>query len=193
MKKIMFIFLCLLSTQAFTQSITALQYSIGFGTGDLGSYIGKTSFRGVSFDYRKLIKPNVGVGIELGWNTFYEGQSGQSYTRDNTTYSGNQYRYNNQFPMLFAVDWYSDPEGKLQPFFGLGIGTMYSMRDTDMNLYTLKQDAWHFTLRPELGAMIEVSPDVNLMVTGKYNYGFEAGDLPAQSYFTLNFGFVLQK
>lgn len=193
MKKIAFIFLLFVSTVAVGQTITSLQYSMGFGTGDLGSYIGKPSFRGVTLDYRKLVQPNVGVGFELGWNVFYQGQSGETYTQGKVTYSGNQYRYNNQFPILFATDYYLSPDEPVSPFVGFGIGTMYSMRNTDMGLYTLKEDAWNFTLRPEVGVLIEASPEVSLMITGKYYHGFKAGDLPTQSYFALNIGFVLSK
>jgi hypothetical protein len=193
MKKVTFIFLYFLSSYAFGQSLTALQYSVGFGTGDLGSYISKPSFRGVTLDFRKLIQPNVGIGFELGWNVFYEGQSGETYTRDKLSYSGNQYRYNNQFPMLFAGDYYLQPDQKINPFVGLGIGTMYSLRNTDMSVYTLEQDAWNFVLRPEAGVLIEATPEMSFMICGKYYHGFEAGDLPTQSYFALNFGFVFKK
>jgi len=35
---------------------TSFQYQIGFGMGDLGDYISKTSFRGAVFDYQKVRK-----------------------------------------------------------------------------------------------------------------------------------------
>ena len=57
------------------RSFTSLQYSIGFGAGDLKNFISKTSFRGITFDWRKNVNPNVGVGLELGWNVFYEAKS----------------------------------------------------------------------------------------------------------------------
>jgi len=193
MKKLIIITLCFLSTHAFSQSLTALQYSIGFGTGDLGSYISKPSFRGVAIDFRKLVTPSIGVGFELGWHVFYEGQSGETYTRGNLTYSGNQYRYNNQFPALFAADYYLKPGEKINPFAGLGLGVMYSLRDTDMNQYRLTQEAWNFTLRPEIGVLIEANASTSLMISGKYYHGFEAGELPTQSYFALNFGLVFKK
>lgn len=95
--------------------------------------------------------------------------------------------------MLFAADYYLKPGEQINPFAGLGVGTMYSLRNTDMGQYTFEQDAWNFALRPEIGVLIETSPNMSLSVTGKYYYGFEAGDLPSQSYFALNLGFVFTK
>lgn len=193
MKKLLFIAFIFIASAASAQSLTAVQYSIGFGSGDLGSYIGAPSFRGFTIDYRKLVQPNIGVGVDLGWNVFYDEKAFGTYTRGDLSYSGKQYRYNNQFPMLFAADYYLKPGEKINPFAGLGIGTMYSLRNTDMGQYTFEQDAWHFALRPEVGVLIQANPGLSLAVTGKYYYGFEAGDLDAQSYFALNFGFVFTK
>lgn len=192
MKKILFIILAFSATSAFAQSnLTAIQYSIGFGTGDLGDYIGKTSFRGFAIDYRKLIQPNVGVGIDIGWNVFYHGRPDEVYTLGNLSYSGKQYRYNNQFPFLLAADYYFQPGEKVNPFAGFGMGIMYSRRETDMSVYAFEQDAVNFTIRPEIGILYELNPELSFKVSGKYYYGFEAGDLPAQGYFTLNLGFVI--
>lgn len=193
MKKILFILLSVIGSSAFAQSLTAVQYSMGFGTGDLGDFVSKPSFRGFTIDFRKLVQPNIGVGFELGWNVFYEEKASDVYTTGNLSYSGKQWRYNNQFPLLGAVDYYLKPGESLNPFVGLGLGTMYSLRNTDMGQYTLEEDAWHFALRPEVGLLFEANPNMSLAVTGKYYYGFEAGDLDAQSYFALNVGFVFKK
>lgn len=194
MKKIFILFLLTISSYAYAQDMTSYQdiisyqYSIGFGTGDLGSYIGKTSFRGFNVDYRKLVTPNVRVGFDLGWNVFYDERPSEVYTYENISYSGKQYRYNNQFPLLVAADYYFLTDKLINPFIGFGIGTMYSKRETDMGQYKLDQDAWNFAIRPEIGILYRINEDLGFTLTGKYFYGFKAGDLPAQGYFTLNFG-----
>lgn len=193
MKKIFIILFCAIAISSSAQSLTGIQYSMGFGTGDLGDYIGAASFRGFTIDYRKLVQPNIGVGFEAGWNVFYEEKSFDTYSQGNLSLSGKQYRYNNQFPMLFSADYYLKPGEDINPFAGLGIGTMYSLRNTDMGQYTLEEDAWNFALRPEVGVLFAANPDMSLSITGKYYYGFEAGDLPAQSYFALSLGFVFTK
>jgi outer membrane protein W len=92
--------------------------------------------------------------------------------------------------MLAAIDFYLKPDETINPFVGLGLGTMYSLQNTDMSAYTYEKDAWHFALRPEIGVILDVAPGMGFMVTSKYYYGFKAGDLPAQGYFTINVGFV---
>jgi outer membrane protein len=193
MKKLIYILLfSMFSTAAFSQGgIFAMEYSMGFATGNLHDYINQASFRGFTMDYRKLAQPNIGIGFDLSWNAFYEKMPYDTYTKGTVSLSGKQYRYSNHFPMLLAADYFLKPDQELNPFVGLGIGTMYTLRNTDMNLYTLEQDAWQFSLRPELGIIIEPTPGVGFMLCGKYYYGFKGGDLDAQGFFTINVGLVL--
>jgi len=192
MKKIFILTIfSVIALSSFAQTnLTSLQYSIGFGTGDMKDYISPASFRGFTFDYRSLVQPKVGVGIELGWNVFYDEMPDDVYEYNNFTYSGKQWRYSNHFPMLAAADYYFKPDGQISGFAGLGIGTMYTLQNTDMSVYTFEKDAWHFALRPEVGVLIKAAPGVGLMLASKYYYGFKAGDLPSQGYFTINIGFV---
>lgn len=192
MKKIFILtLLSVITLAAYSQTnVTALQYSIGFGTGDMKEFISPASFRGFTVDYRNMVRSDLGVGIDIGWNVFYDEMPDDVYEYQNITYSGKQWRYSNHFPMLAAVDYYMNPNEKLITFAGLGIGTMYSLQNTDMSAYTFEKDAWHFALRPEIGVIIKAAPGVGLMLASKYYYGFKAGDLPSQGYFTLNVGFV---
>jgi hypothetical protein len=62
-----------------------------------------------------------------------------------------------------------------------------------MGQWRLKEEAWHFALRPEIGILYELGEGSHLKVSGKYYTGFSAGDLDAQSYFALNVGIVIMK
>lgn len=173
------------------QSTFTTSYSVGFATGDLTDFVTKPSFRGIAFDYRNMIQPNVGLGFTLGWNVFYEEMGRATYTLDNQSLTGKQYRYSNHIPMLVSASYYLKPGEDLNPFVGLGIGTIYTRRNTDMNLYTLEQEAWNFALTPEVGFQFSVDDATAITVSGKYFYGFQAGSelSGAQSYFALNVGF----
>lgn len=192
MKKIVLLLsFCVVAVAAMAQSNTTFTYSMGFGTGDLGDYIQKPSFRGANLDFRKMVTPNVGVGFSVGWNVFYEAKGEDSYTLGNSTLSGKQYRYSNNIPMMVNGAYFLKPGETLNPFVGLGMGTMYTRRNTDMNLYTLEQEAWNFLLQPEFGVQYLVNDATAITVSGKFNYGFKAGSEldAAQSYFALNVGF----
>jgi opacity protein-like surface antigen len=194
MKKILIALVVLFGTLgvADAQSYTTISYSMGFGTGDLGDFISSPSFRGMTIDYSRLVQPNIGVGFSLGWNTFYEQMDDDTYEVDNIALSGKQWRYSNNFPMLATVNYYFSPGERFNPYFGLGIGTIYTLRNTDMNLYTIEQDAWNFALQPSLGAVYNASDAAKLHISVRYNNGFKAGSelTEAQSYINLNVGFV---
>jgi opacity protein-like surface antigen len=173
------------------QSTTTITYPIAFPTGDLKDYSSKTSFRGINLDFQKMVQDNVGVGFSVGWNVFYEELNYDTYTLDNVSLSGKQWRYSNFIPMLVSSTYQLKPGDSMNPYVGLGVGVTYSLRNTDMNLYTLEQDAWNFTLQPAVGVLIEASDVTKVNISARYTHGFEAGnELPgAQSYFSLNFGF----
>jgi hypothetical protein len=195
MKKIIFIALFSISAlSVFSQNgYTALQYSMGFGTGNLKEFISPASFRGFTFDYRNTSLYNFGIGVEFGWNVFYEALPDDEHTVGTVTYSGKQWHYSNFWPMLAAADYIPNPDATLSPFGGLGIGTIYTLRNTDMSAYTFEVDAWHFALRPEIGVTYNPAPDFGLMLVGKYYYGFGTNDLEAQGYFTINVGLVFRQ
>jgi len=174
------------------QTITTVSYPIAFPTGDLKDYSAKTSFRGINLDFQKMVQDNVGVGFSVGWNVFYEELNYDTYTLDNVSLSGKQWRYSNLIPMLVSSTYQLKPGDSMNPYVGLGVGVMYSLRNTDMNLYTLEEDAWNFTLQPAVGVLIEASDVTKLNISARYTYGFEAGNelSGAQSYFSLNFGFT---
>ncbi len=194
MKKILIaaVVLCLSTVGVLkAQSTTTLTYNVGFATGDLKDFIGKTSFRGISFDFQKMVQDNIGVGVLVGWNVFYEEMDYGTYTLDNVSLSGKQWRYSNHVPILLSTSYQLKPGDSMNPYVGLGVGVTYTLRNTDMNLYTIELDAWNFTLQPAVGVLIEASDVTKVNISGRYNHGFKAGDFEsAQSYFSLNVGFT---
>ncbi len=153
----------------------SMNYSMAFPTGDLSDFIDKPSFRGVSVDWRSTLasNPNLALGFDFGWNVFYKKEAERAYTYQTATLYGTQYRYTNSFPMLGAVDYIWDMD-KLKPFAGLGIGTVFNVRDNDVGLYRFEDKTWHFALKPEIGLMYQVSPEMGFKVAAKYYQAFKA-------------------
>ncbi|MBN2175113.1 MAG: outer membrane beta-barrel protein [Bacteroidales bacterium] len=170
----------------------SINYDMSFGTGDLGDFISKPSFRGASAQYRIAVKDNILLGVDAGWNVFYEKKEDDSYTSGTQTISGIQYRYQNEIPILIAADYLFTADKKIQPYVGIGIGAMYTERIVDMNLYRFELSPWHFAMKPEAGMMYEISDKTDLKLAGKYYYGFNTEDLDSQGYFTVSLGFAFQ-
>lgn len=196
MKKIL-LSICALMVLGITamhaQTKTSLTYGIGFGMGDLGDFISKPSFRGATLDFRQMTSDKLGIGFSLGWNVFYEEKSYDTYTFENQSLSGKQYRYSNNVPMLASFDYYLTAGQRINPFVGLGTGVMYTRRNTDMNLYTVEQEAWNFTLQPQIGIEIDNNISSSFTIIAKYYNGFAAGDFDKnQSYISLNIGWTFK-
>lgn len=193
MKKIFFVVLLtgiITATQLQAQdSFYSIQYSMGFATGNLKEFNEAASFRGMSFEYRYMVQPSIGVGLETGYNLFYDRMDYATYTQGTQSLTGIQYRYTHAVPALAAVDYYLKPDTQFNPFVGLGVGTLYTYRDLDMGMFTLESDVWQFALRPQVGVVI-TTPSADLIVAAKYFSGFKANDTEGQQYFSLNIGLV---
>jgi hypothetical protein len=194
MKKTLYILLfTVLASSALAQSsMMSWQYSIGFASGDLHDYVEPVSWRGVTYNYHHMLETGASVGVELGWYVFYEEKSFAIYSYKNLDYSGKQYRYSNNIPLLFTIGYFVNPDDDLTTFAGFGIGTMYSERKTAMGAYTFTSDGWHFEMKPELGIIYSIM-GASLALSAKYYYGLKAGDLPAEGFFTINLGFVVKR
>ena len=178
-------------TSVFSQTAShiSIQYDMSFGTGDLGDYISAPSFRGASAQYRYAVTDNILVGIDAAWNVFYEKKDYDSYTSGTMTLTGVQYRYQNEVPLLVSADYVFTPDKNLQPYIGLGIGTIYSERTTEMGIWYVEENPWQFAMKPEVGLMYKMSFGSALKLGFKYNTGF-GGDLGTQGYFTISAGFA---
>jgi len=197
MKKIVFsicsILLLSISVLHAQHNRTTLTYAVGFGTGDLGEFISQPSWRGFNIEVLKMLNDKVGVGGSFSWNVFYEAKDFDTYTQGTASLSGKQYRYSNNLPMSLNVNYYLNPGQKVNAFVGLGTGVMYTRRNTDMNIYTIEQEAWNFLLQPQVGIEITNQYASAFTIAAKYFNGFPSGDLEkAQSYISLNVGWTFK-
>jgi len=171
------------------QSFTSIQYTVGIPGGGLKDHVDKVSWRGATFEFQREVAPSVSVGVNFAWSTFYERKDYDSYTKNNATLSGIQYRYDNLFPMLVNAQ-YRLGTGTVIPYVGLGIGTMYDLRNTDMGLWTIEENNWHFLMSPEAGLLFDIAPEVSLKLNAKYDYAFKIKDADAFGNLNISFGFV---
>lgn len=171
-----------------------LSYPIAFPMGNTSDYIGTTSFRGINMEFMKRVRDGLEVGLETGWNVFYEKQDEKEYKQGTASVSGIQYRYINAVPILAQAKWYkTSGQGRSLPFAGLGLGVLYADQSTDMGLYRLSSDAWQFCLRPEIGFMFKANRDVMPYIGAKYYVGFNGDELDGQSFISINIGLMFSK
>lgn len=188
---ILFIGLAIPGIVSAQRGYTSFQYVIGFGVGDLGDYISKSSFRGAAFDYQRTMSDKTSVGLEFAWNTFYEKKDYDTYIVEPYSLSGIQYRYSNMFPMLVTAEYYLSSESTITPYVNLGLGTMYTIRDTDMGVWRLQEKAWQFALKPEIGLLYELGVSTVAKLEAKYYTGIKTSKLDTQSFFAISAGLAI--
>lgn len=173
-----------------SQGLYSIQYAMNFPLGNTADFIGKTSFRGATADFRYLLKPNMSAGLSTGWYTFYEAENYTTYTQDRLSVSGKQYHYINSVPILVTFDYYARPDEAVNPFAGVGIGTTSTRWTTDIGLYRVETINWPFTLAPEAGVRYKLRPGVEGLISLRYMHCFESSDLDNHSYLSLNVGLM---
>ncbi len=172
------------------QNIYMIEYPIAFGVGDLGEFIDEPSFRGFNFGYRYLVDEEVAIGMDIGWQTFYEDRDLATYTDGTQSITGKQYRYMNMFTASAQVDKVFAPGSDLRPFVGIGAGTSYARRTVDMGQWSLEKDPWQFMLQPEAGVSLYLSNGNAVLLSANYYWSFETQQLEAQSFLSLNIGYA---
>jgi hypothetical protein len=200
MKKIVYTFTLVLvtlfaktSNAQSNDSYISWYYSMGQGLGDQKDYISKYSWRGIGFDYKAEVAEHLLVGFGADWNVFYEKMPYGTYTRDNASVSGKQYRYSNMFPMSAKFDYFKDTEKGVRIFAGTAIGSTYMMQDVDMGSYRLNVNTWQFLLAPELGVTYDLDANRSVLLSVKYNANFKNTELSGRSYLSFNVGFTFNQ
>jgi hypothetical protein len=172
------------------QSNTSLLYSVGVPMGALKDHTANTSWRGVTFEWQKFLNPDVSVGINLAYSLYYDDMGYGSYTKGNATLTGHQYRYNNLFPMAVNGQYHFQSSSSLKPYIGLGIGTIYDLRNTDMGMWTVEEENWHFLMSPEVGLIYDLNMATGIKFSIRYDNAFKISDADAFGNLNLNLGFV---
>jgi len=180
-----------LSLSSYAQGLYTLNYTMGFGVGSTSEYISSPSFRGMTFEGRGFISDNVSLGGLFTWTTFYEKLGGASYTQDNATLTGTQYRYINAFPMLFQAHYYmSTDQYSPRVYLGLGTGAYKMRKRTNIGVWTTEDNEWHFGISPEVGLLFPVGMDTQFNLSLRYHYVLKAKYTTDYSWFGLSVGFA---
>jgi len=191
MKKTIFLLLltgCLVSP-AIAQHSFSIQYALGFG-GTINNFVTSTSVRGATFEYKLYPQPNISIGLDAGWNHFYERRALDTYTSGTVSLTGVQFRYANAVPIFATTSFYFSPGDKINPYIGLGVGTIFLSRYVDMGSFRITDDEWHFALKPEAGVLVSLNPEMDLILGLRLNNAFATSDADQQNFMAFNIGFV---
>jgi hypothetical protein len=165
----------------------AVTWSPSWSVSDTHDYIGKWSWRAFSVEGRQQVQPRTTVGVTTGWTTFNE-KSFRVATEGTLTVTGTQNRYVNVFPLLVGAHLYSSPRGQRRYYVGLNVGTYYIERRTEVGIFALEDQAWHFGLAPEVGAILPWGSNGGLVFV-RYNHAFATGSTSKETWISAGIGF----
>ena len=173
-------------------SNTSLLYTFGVPFGSLDDHTGNWSGRGVTLEYQKEVAQSLSVGFNLSYSVFCGQMSKDTYYQDNMAITGVKYNYNNIVPMLVTGN-YTFGHHAIGPYIGLGVGTLYDRRTTNMGLYSLEEDNWHFAMSPQAGFIFDTGAPVSLKLAFKYDHAFKIQNSDAFGMLQMSIGIVFVK
>lgn len=188
---LLFVTALIISASSYAQGLYTLNYTMGFGIGSTSEYINSPSFRGMTFEGRGFITDNVSLGGLFNWTAFYEGLDGATFTQENATLTGKQYRYINAFPLLFQAHYYLQTDSYApRVYLGVGTGAYKMVRRTNIGVWTHEYNAWQYGVSPEVGMLFPVGMDSQFNLSVRYHYVVKAKDTTDYSWFGLSVGFA---
>ncbi len=159
-----------------------LGYETALPTGDASNFVSSSmSWLGISFAGHRVVRPNMSVGFEAGWNEFHDRTGGTTVLQQGAI-TGEQYRHLMQFPLLVTGRYYfktnttNPAAARLRPFGGIGLGTYYTRQLLDVGLNEYTADEWQFGIAPEAGVLFLTSGESIVQLRVRYNYPFKSGD-----------------
>jgi outer membrane protein W len=185
MKKLTYAFIVLMCFCKYSQaqsSKSGLGTDLFFVSYEVASptnsnYLTNTSWSGARFEYRRMVRPNISLGIAVSFNAFdqYFNTQTYQYKGGNGAITGDMIRQVYTSPLTASLHYYFEGT-KIKPYIGIGLGTEYSEQDIYFNIYNAKVDNWGFVMRPEFGLLGKFSDYVGGFISVSYNYATNSSD-----------------
>ncbi|MCL6259830.1 hypothetical protein M3O96_12070 [Aquiflexum sp. TKW24L] len=147
--------------------------------------------RGANFEFYKMNENNLGYGVEFGTMNFYEEVPNQIFEQGTASLSGIQHRYLKITPIMASVIYIFNADKPFKPFVAMGAGLGINTQTVSMGIFVDKNEARQFIIRPEIGAIYQLSDYVGIKLSSKYYQTFENADMRAHSMMGFNLGFVM--
>jgi hypothetical protein len=186
------VLICLTSLPVFGQgTMIQLNYAPALPLGQTADFTGTFTGRGANFEFYKMNENNFGYGVEFGTMNFYEQVPDQTFEQGTASLTGIQYRYLKITPVMGSFIYVFNADKPFKPFFAMGAGLGINTQTVSMGIFVEKTEATQFIIRPELGAIYQLSDYVGIKLSTKYYQTFESSDMRAQSMMGFNLGFVM--
>ena len=184
--------IALISLPAFGQgTMIQLNFAPALPLGQTADFTKNFTGRGANFEFYKMNENQTGFGVEFGTMNFFEKASDQLFERGSATLQGTQYRYLKITPIMGSFIYVFNANKSFKPFVAMGGGLAINTQTVSMGIFVDKVTPRQFIIRPELGAIYQISDYVGIKLSSKYYQTFENSEMRAQSILGFNLGFVM--
>jgi hypothetical protein len=171
-------------------NLFGVSYDVSLPLADTQEAIGSgPQWRGIGLEGRWYLNKAASLGFAWDWSVFHHVVL-ETAQFDYGAATGYQNRTLNVFPVLATGHYYLKGGSVVQPYFGLGAGAYYVIRDFQLGILSINDKTWQFGLAPEIGFLFPMDMGFNLLLKLRYNYAFETGDKKSVSYIGINVGFA---
>jgi hypothetical protein len=180
------------SLPAFGQgTMIQLNFAPALPVGQTANFTENFTGRGANFEFYKMNANQTGFGVEFGTMNFFEEVPDQLYERGSAALQGTQYRYLKVTPVMASFIYVFNATKPFKPFVAMGGGIAINTQTVSMGIFVDKTTPRQFVIRPELGAIYQISVYVGIKLSSKYYQTFENSEMRAQSILGFNLGFVM--
>lgn len=138
------------------------------------------SIRNLSGEVRTMLGGRTALGVSIGWHVFHEEEElATDVTGTTFTATGLQYRTVNAIPMTVGLYRYFGEARTDRWYVGAAAGGTYTRTRLDLGIVGVSEDAWGFSVIPEVGYLKPFKGFTELSFSAKYLYA--SGDLGAQA------------
>jgi len=136
------------------------------------NFTDNTSWDGFQLEYRKMIQPDLSVGLELNWTGYDKYIPRQTYQLQHGAVTTDFYNYLYTIPMTVNAHHYFHVNNRLYPYVGLALGATYAEMKLYYNTYVSSDYNWGFLIRPEVGAIYKFfeNDSWGVLLGVRYNY-----------------------
>jgi hypothetical protein len=131
--------------------LTAAEYSVAIPLGDTHRFDASGSWSGANWEGRWMGWPYMSVGTLIGFNEFYDRQSG-TFDFPGGAATGEQYRHLLVIPaVVTAARYFTATSDDPRWYIGAGAGIQYTQQSFQLGLQEKHRSNWGVVLVPEIG------------------------------------------
>lgn len=166
-----------------------VQYSTLLPIGDeTKAFADGFSWRGGTADIEREVIDHLAIGASLGWHVLSEENAATNQLLEGAI-TGTGFRYVNSVPLILTGSVTFGSRDGIQPFFGVGGGTIWVERRAEVGSIVTEETRWHTGATGEVGVRLPRGRRARFTVGARYQRAFEM-DGVSWEYVTFSLGYL---